>query len=245
MGPILSALVRLQKIEIDLSQLRRRIRTRQNSITSQETRIEKHREESDALKRTSLEHRKQADGFELDLRESEDRIAKLRVVLNAAKTNKEYASVLTEINTHKADNAKLEEQGLKILAEVDGINSQADAIANLITEDEKRLEEIKASSAEEITRLESMLTELLGQRSEAAQAVPPKALSLFERIAQQYDSEALAEVEVSGPKPPHSYTCGGCFMGLNAEHANALGSRDEIRQCDNCKRILYMDEFSG
>ncbi len=245
MGPTLSALVRLQKIEIDLSQLRRRIRTRQNAITSQETRIEKHREENDALKHTSLERRKQADGFELDLRESEERVAKLRAVLNAAKTNKEYASVLTEINTHKADNAKLEEQGLKILAEVDSINSQADAIANLITEDEKRLEEIKSSSSEEIAQLESMVTELLGKRIEAAQAVPSKALSLFERIAQQYDSEALAKVEVSGPKPPHSYTCGGCFMGLNAEHANALGTKDEIRQCDNCKRILYMDESSG
>lgn len=244
MGPILSALVRLQGIEIDLSQLRRRIRARQNAITAQETRIEKHREEHDALRQTSLEHRKQADEYELNLRESEEHVAKLRVALNAAKTNKEYAAVLTQINSHKADNAKLEEEGLKVLAEVDGIKSQSDAIANLITEDEKRLEEIKASSVEEITRLESMVTELSGKRVEASKSVPPKALSLFERIAQQYDSEALAKVEVSGRKPPYSYTCGGCFMGLNAEHANALGTKDDIRQCDNCKRILYMDKSS-
>ncbi|MCK5557566.1 MAG: hypothetical protein KAJ01_04270, partial [Candidatus Hydrogenedentes bacterium] len=108
----------------------------------------------------------------------------------------------------------------------------------------KRLEEIKASSVEEIARLESMVTKLSGKRVEASKSVPPKALSLFERIAQQYDGEALAKIETSGRKPPHSYTCGGCFMGLNAEHANALGTKDDIRQCDNCKRILYMDKSS-
>ena len=30
-------------------------------------------------------------------------------------------------------------------------------------------------------------------------------------------------------------------MSLNAEHANALRVRDEIRTCDNCKRILYLE----
>jgi len=35
--------------------------------------------------------------------------------------------------------------------------------------------------------------------------------------------------------------CGGCYMSLNAEHANVLRTRDEIRTCDNCKRILYME----
>jgi predicted nucleic acid-binding Zn-ribbon protein len=30
-------------------------------------------------------------------------------------------------------------------------------------------------------------------------------------------------------------------MSLNAEHANALATRDEIRTCDNCGRILYLE----
>ncbi len=29
-------------------------------------------------------------------------------------------------------------------------------------------------------------------------------------------------------------------MSLNAEHANALRTRDEIRTCDICGRILYL-----
>jgi predicted nucleic acid-binding Zn-ribbon protein len=71
--------------------------------------------------------------------------------------------------------------------------------------------------------------------------VPQEALAVFERIAESYDGEGMAVVEVQGKKPPHEYICGGCYMSLSAEHANALKVRDEIRTCDNCGRILYME----
>jgi predicted nucleic acid-binding Zn-ribbon protein len=247
MGPILTALVGLQSIERDLSRLRRRMLARQNAVKGQEARIRKHKEEHEALQDTVLQRRKQADEFELNLKQSEDLIAKLRVALNAAKTNKEYAAVLTQINTHKADNAKLEEQGLKILADVDAVRQQAEAVAQTIQQEEAKLEEIKASSAEEIDKLRGMIDELQGKREEAARSIPGETLSVFDRLALQYDGEAMAPVEAAGRRPPYTYTCGGCYMSLNAEHANALQTRerDEIRQCDNCRRILYIAEGTG
>ncbi len=38
-------------------------------------------------------------------------------------------------------------------------------------------------------------------------------------------------------------SCGSCYMGLNVEHLNALRSRDTIRRCDSCNRILYLPEM--
>jgi predicted nucleic acid-binding Zn-ribbon protein len=245
MGPTLSALVDLQVIEQDLTQLRRRQRARRNAVTSQEARIDKHHQERDALKASCVNRQKEADSLELDLRESEERINHLRVALNSAKTNKEYAAVLTEINTHKADNAKLEDKALKIISDVDETKKQIETIDGLIAEEEKKLEEIKSSIAEELARLDGVIGELVAKRTEAAAKVAPSALELFDRLAGQYYGEAMARVQVSGKKPPYSYICGGCFMSLNAEHANALQSKDEVRQCDNCERILYMDETDG
>jgi len=99
---------------------------------------------------------------------------------------------------------------------------------------------LKASSAEEIARLEAMVKDLTAQREGAAKAVPAGALMAFERMAEKYDGEAMAEIEINGRKPPYTYICGGCFMSLNAEHANALRTKDAIRQCDNCQRILCL-----
>ncbi|MCD4823986.1 MAG: hypothetical protein K8S55_05225 [Phycisphaerae bacterium] len=240
MGPTLSALVGLQSIERDLSKLRRRQRVKRNAVAIHESRIAEHTEQRNALHDACMEKRKQADGFELNLREAEDRISTLRVALNSAKTNKEYAALLTEINTHKADNARQEEEGLKIITEVDEIKAQIEEIDKQIADEQKLLEDIKASNAEELDKLDKMIAELMAKRVDAAKAIPTETLTIFERLATQYDGEAMADVEQTGRGPHYTYTCGGCFMSLNAEHANALRSKDQIRQCDNCQRILYI-----
>ena len=59
--------------------------------------------------------------------------------LNTAKTNKEYAAILTQINTLKADNAKLEEEALRIMQDADAIKAQADKVAKQIEAEKARL----------------------------------------------------------------------------------------------------------
>jgi predicted nucleic acid-binding Zn-ribbon protein len=188
-----------------------------------------------------VDRRKDADRLELDLRTKEEQVTKLRTALNLAKTNKEYAAILTQINTYKADNAKVEEQVLKIMTDVDAVKAQSDKIAVQVEAEEKRLAEIGQASGAEITKLTAMFDELTKQRETAAAAVPEEALNTFERIAERNDGDAMAVIEVHGRKPPYDYVCGGCYMSLNAEHANALRTRDEIRNCDNCGRILYLE----
>jgi predicted nucleic acid-binding Zn-ribbon protein len=85
-----------------------------------------------------------------------------------------------------------------------------------------------------------MIADLETQRADAAKDVPEDMLAVFDRMAEKYEGEAMAPVEKAGRKPPYRYTCGGCYMVINAEHANALQTRDELRQCDSCQRILYM-----
>lgn len=240
MGKMLEGLFRLQSIERELSQVRRRLKTRQNAVAIQQRRIDQHQEEWDALNHQSLTRRKDGDRLELDLKQSEEQVSKLRSALNSAKTNKEYAAILTQINTRKADNAKLEDQILRILQEVDSIKVESDKVRQQINAERQRLDEIQRTSAEEVAKLTGMMEQLSARRAEAAKHVEPETLSVFERVAENYDGEAMAPVETHGKKPPHTYICGGCYMALNAEHANALRVRDEIRRCDNCGRILYL-----
>jgi uncharacterized protein len=240
MGTTLDALLRLQNVERDLAQVRRRLKTRKGAVIAQQGRIATLTEDAASLKEKLLHQRKTADQYELDLQSKEEHVAHLRGSLNTAKTNKEYAAVLTEINTFKADNAKLEEDGLKVMAEIDQTRAEAEALDAKIAEEQSRLDQIEKDSADEVARLSTMLEQLQAKRDEAAQAVPRETLSTFERIAANFDGEAMAVIEIEGRKPPHTYVCGGCFMGLNAEHANVLQTRDEIRTCNNCGRILYL-----
>jgi hypothetical protein len=241
MGPTLEALLRLQSIEKQLAQVRRRLKTRRHAVLAQEKKIEKLREDWQAMHDRASERRRAADSHELDLKVNEEQVQKLRTALNSAKTNKEYASILTQINTRKADNAKCEEEVLKIMQEVDALQAEADRVKSRIEVEENRLEEVRQNNAEEIERLTKMAEELGNRRDAAAGEVPDSALAEFERVSDRYEGEAMAVIEVHGKKPPFDYVCGGCFMSLNAEHANILRTRDEVRTCDNCRRILYME----
>ena len=241
MGKMLSSLLHLQSIERQLSHVRSRLRTRRNAVTSQEKRIEQLQAEWQTLHDKIMTRRQDADRLELDLKEREAQVTKYRAALNLAKTNKEYASFLTQINTLKADNAKFEEDSLKVLQEVDVIRAEADQVKVQIEAEQKRLGEIQQISGEEIAKLDAMVKDLSDKRAEAAKDVSPETLKTFDRIAASYEGDAMAVIEIKGRRPPLEYTCGGCFMSLNAEHANALQSRDEIRTCNNCGRILYIE----
>ncbi len=241
MGTMIEALLGLQSVERQLNHVQNRLRIRKNAVTAQEKRIQQLREDHDALIASSLERRKKADELELDLQHQDQEVAKLRNALNAAKTNKEYAALLTQINTIKADNSKIEEEVLKTLQEVDAIKAQAKELEGQISTQEQQLAEVAKSSQDDIDRLTAMFDDLKAKRSEAATQVPPDALRTFERIAATYGGEAMAVIEAHGKRPPFDYICGGCFMSLNAEHVNALRVRDEIRTCNNCGRILYIE----
>lgn len=244
MGRMLESLRKLQGIETRLQQVRSRLRTRQNAVRVQQKRIDALQEEIDALGEQKMNRRKLADEKDLDLKQKEEEVTRLRAVLNAAKSNKEYAAILTQINTLKADSAKIEEESLKTMEEVDALTARQGELDKALETERGRLEEVKASTGEEIAKLDGMREQLEAQRAEATSQIAPEALKVFERIAGSHDGEAMAEVQAMGKKPPYSYVCGGCYMSLNAEHANALHTRDEIRQCDNCGRILYLPDES-
>jgi len=106
MGPVLNALVELQSIEnrlrvvkAKLTRCRRKVIIQENQVRALQSAVEAKKEEIQLTK-------VQSDSLELELKTRDEEIAKLRAHLNTAKTNKEYASVLTRLNTTKADNSK-------------------------------------------------------------------------------------------------------------------------------------------
>ena len=242
MGQTLQALLKLQSIERRLGEVKRRLDNRSAAVGVQQARLAECQAAYDSLHNDVLTRQSAADSLDVTVKECEERIEKLRGDLNSAKTNKEYAALLTAINTLKADNAKAEDEALKLMSEVDETRVLADEAKTKIAEAEEALEEVKLTSAEEIVRLEGMVAELTTERDAAAAEAPPQALSVFNRIASMRDGEAMAPVDIQGKKPPHEYVCGGCFMSITAEHANALRTRDDLRFCDNCGRILFLEE---
>jgi predicted nucleic acid-binding Zn-ribbon protein len=242
MGNTLEAMFALQAIERQLADIRGQLNSSNSAVSVQQRRVDELHKQHQLLHDEVLAHQKDAGGVELELKAREEEVNKLRVALNSTKTNKEYAAVLTQLNTLKADNSKLEDRALELMQEVDQTRTRMGEVEEQVAKAEKLFEQIKRVSSEEISRLQAILDDLQAKRDSAAQAVPDKALKVFDRIAAIKDGDVMAGIEAIGKKPPYHYICGGCNMSLTAEHANALRTRDEIRFCDCCGRVLYLKE---
>lgn len=240
MGKTLEALRKLQSIEDELAEVRRHLRIASAAVDAQRRRLDQMRQQHQGLHDDFLDRQKRAGAVELDLRGREEETVKLRQALSTARTNKEYAAILTHINTIKADSSKLEDEALRMMQEADKVQAEAQQAEQQIAEAEQVLQRVEQTSAEQIARLEGRLREFQEKRDAAAADVPSQALVTFDRIAATRDGDVMAQIVVVGTRPPHEYVCGGCNMSITAEHANALRTRDELRSCDCCGRILYL-----
>jgi predicted nucleic acid-binding Zn-ribbon protein len=239
MGPVLNGLLRLQKVEnrlraekAKLTRCRRNVVIQENLIRSLQNALEAKKEE---VQLSQL----QFDRLELELKDKDQIISKLRASLNNAKTNKEYAAVLTQLNTTKADNSKIEAQSLELLKDIEADGAECEDIQRQIDEQKEKLEQTRKESEALAKKYEAEIEKIQTEWDQVAQTIPNDSLEIFKRVAETYDGHAVALIEEQ-PGKKGAYSCGGCFMGITAESVNLLMTKDDIIRCPNCTRILVL-----
>ncbi len=238
MGDLLDALHRLQTIELALSKLRQQQDRKTRQIRTAERQLAKLDDQTADLHRQQIARQAEVDHLDLDVKSREASILKHREELLKARTNKDYAAILTAINTEKADSAKVEKLALEKMAELERVQTEVAALADQRSKAEERYEKASRALEEYMNETADERGKLEGQRDGASEAVPPSAYSTFIRVAEKHEGEAMAEVVRLHPKR-EEFACGGCNMTLTLERVYALKSRDEIQLCGACGRILY------
>lgn len=239
MGPVLNGLLKLQSVEnrlraekAKLNRCRRNVVIQENLIRSLQSALEAKKEEVQLTK-------VQFDRLELELKSRDEMVAKLRASLNSAKTNKEYAAVLTQLNTTKADSSKIETQTLELMKDIEADEAECKDIQKQINEQKETLEEKRKESETLAVKYEAEIDKIQMDWDEVARTIPRDALETFKRVAETYDGQAVAVIEQQEGRKG-VYSCGGCFMGITAENVNLLMTRDDIIRCPNCTRILVL-----
>ncbi|MBN2020991.1 MAG: hypothetical protein JW749_12300 [Sedimentisphaerales bacterium] len=239
MGSVLEALIKLQSVEnrlraakAKLARCRRNVIIQENQIRTLQNALEAKKEE---VQLTTI----QSDRLELELKTRDEDITKLRASLNSARTNKEYAAVLTQLNTTRADNSKIESQILDLMKNIEVDQAECQKLQQQIDEQKAKLEQVRKESEQSATKHQAEIDQIQCEWDEAAKAVPGELLEIFRRVAETYDGEAVATIEQYEEKTG-AYSCGGCFMSVTAESVNMLMTRDEVIRCPSCSRILVL-----
>ena len=241
MGPVLNGLIKLQSVENRLRAVKSKLTRCRRTVIFQENQLRSLQNGLEAKKEEIKMTRVQVDRFELELKHRDETISRLRAALNMAKTNKEYSAILTELNTTKADNSKIESQALDLMRNIEADQAAAAEIQKQIDEHKGRLDQLRKDAEVKTVGYEAEIAEIQVEWDAAAKDVPAEPLQFFNRVAETYDGEALAVAGKQNEKV-ELFSCGGCFMGIPAEVINRLMTWDEIIRCSNCTRILILRE---
>jgi predicted nucleic acid-binding Zn-ribbon protein len=146
------------------------------------------------------------------------------------------------VNTLKIDKSGYEDKAMDQMEKVEALAGEIEQQKQTVAEQQKIVAGAEAEVAEAREEVGERLDEVTAQRQAAAAEVPGEAMGLFERLAAQYDGEALAVVTEESRRHME-YACGGCYMGLPVERLNALMvGRGGVVQCPSCGRILFLEE---
>ena len=230
----LSNLIKLQTVDSEIYILRSEKSLKPQEIKALEDSFEAKKASMAELDKKSLDLQKQRKDKEGELAAKDEAIKKLQGQLYGLKTNKEYQTMLQQIQDAKADSSLIEDKVLELFDAADNVKKEAEKEKERLKEEEKIFLSEKKKVDDRVKIIDDRLAQLDAQRKQALQNIDPKILSQYERILSNRDG--LAIVTVKGT------SCGGCNMFVPPQVVNLIKMYEHIITCEMCNRILYIDE---
>lgn len=175
--------------------------------------------------------KKQYRADENETRSIEAGIQKSDAKLGSVKTNKEYQSILKEIDDLKLKKGTIEDRMLELLEQIEASEKQVKVLkadrADLAREIEEQQNLIRKEAEERSRELASLNLE----RDEIWAELEPKIQKIYNRANQQGKGIAVAAV-VDG-------VCQVCRMNIPPQAFIELLRLDNMSMCPNCQRIIY------
>ena len=182
------------------------------------------------------ELKKQYRDYESDVKMNLAKIKKSQEKLRAVKTNKEYQSLLKEIEDVKLKNSAIEDKMIECLDRIDeterGIASKKDEYLKLADQVKREKENVKLEAELDNKRL----NELDVDRKKISGFIDSELYKKYLVIKEQHQGgQAVVPVQ--------NAVCHGCNVNLPPQLYNELFRCDSLKFCPNCHRIIYLKDL--
>ncbi len=193
----------------------------------------KYQQGLEQLKAACDEIQKKRRKSELDLEAKEAEVKKYKGQVLNVKTNREYQSLLHEIDQAKAAAEKIEEEILKLMETNDELQQQ-------IKEQQQKLKAKQNQVEQQGKELQTCLEEhqqekqtLQTQREKLTQGIKSNLMTGYEKLLKSKRGLALVLARDG--------VCQGCFIRIPPQTYEEIKKRDKIYNCPSCHRMLYTD----
>lgn len=235
---VTARLLRVYQVDRQLAALEGRLKAAERFLHDQDRTLSATQSRRESLHSQLRQVRASAANLEGEAEQIKGREAALREQMNAARTNKDYKALLTEVNTLKAQRERKEEEALALLSTADELNGQIAELDKQAGERTKVREVAASERSDRAAEIRDRVEQLRAERERAVAEVPADVLAVYIELREQVEEDAMAALEVADRKR-HEYTCAACMMAIPMEQAISLLS-GKLTRCPSCMCILYM-----
>lgn len=192
--------------------------------------VEANREQLEGLRK----RRREKDA---QLTAGQDALKRTRERLFEVKTNKEYQSMLKEIEAFEGKNSRMEDETISLLEELDQLEAVVKTGEAELEAHRLRYEEEKGGLETELNALAGELALCVQKGNELRKEIPADLLRKYEQIKSAGRGVAVVAV--------WKEICDGCHMSIPPQLYNELQKTAILTTCPNCNRIIFWENRNG
>jgi predicted nucleic acid-binding Zn-ribbon protein len=242
--PLIDNLLSLYNVDRQVRSLRSRVESAEIYLKVQKKQMDGIGVEQVENDQRQMQRKANIANTETETGSIDARIDHLRDELKLAVNDKQYSALLAEVNTLKERRRAFDDELLTEMTALEELETIASEINQRLAEREKLLKVATKELQTRESEIAEQLVELEKEREIAAAVIPDDVLSDFDEIADDYDGESMAAIEIIDKKR-REYSCTSCSLHLPLETVSVLmGNKDTVVKCGQCDRILYLEEAS-
>ena len=231
MNEEIKQLTELQVIDLEIAKLDAEITAEKEALAKRQKAFTDHQSTIEELQEKIAAADGQRREIEAELADELSRIKERQSKMMQVQTNREYQSLLKEIEDGKKNIKEREEEVVRLM-------ESSEASAKIMAEQTSQTEEEEKALADEnkkvqkrAAEVEGKKTKIVAKRESKAKDINTAALRKYDLLRTRRNGKAVVGV-VNG-------ICQGCFMSIPPQHFNDILKGDRILNCPTCQRILY------
>lgn len=188
--------------------------------------------ESEKKRLVDLEHQQKTSEWELNELGAKISAVEKKLYGGSVKNPRELTPFQQDLEILKTQRGEREDKLLALMMDVDSLQHDVSLKKSEFEKIEREWRENQQKLSQQQTELEAELAQLQQTRNMLASEIDSASLDLYEEMRRAKQGQAVAKV-VQG-------RCQGCRISLSVSDQQKARMGQELAQCSNCGRILYL-----
>ena len=223
-------LLGVQDIDLKIIELKKLQKSLPETLESIKADVNQKKIDLENAQKNMQETKAAQKNIEVEIQSNKETVIKYQNQLLQIKSNEQYRALLSEIDTIGSKSAKLEDELLQKMMQVDEKQDLISEAQENLKRSEQRLQNEEDHIKNRIVEVDQEIARLQDQRKKVAETIEKRALRLYEKVMKN-KQPAIVTI--------HEQICEGCFMKLTPNDANEVHRGKDLITCENCSRILY------